>query len=631
MKNIHVSQLRSGSFNLTSLVEEAVDIKEDSIFQTHANLMELVGDLENIREGLFFKREKLNTRIRTIQEGLKLDRIDDLNRETAQIVLEPLGTSKDVLERNKEINHLKRMEKAVKYLMEIEKGNFKVLDSLMTSDSEEDWRFLCFLLHNISKVVEDDGEIQEYNKAIEDKMLSVFETGNKQNNKTMMRSAYNSLLEMGKESFLVHSYIYSLDLFKEPVSMESRNEAIIDLDFHMTSHSTFVDLINKIRDTYDDKFRGLGDIFVNTKDVYKIIHKKVYGDIISTALGDYLKGMSPCMFLLGLESCYKNLQILGSFIETIDPDFDGSHATEDLISQYTRVAVDKEKAFFEQIYEVLVLKKKSETRYIILGEEAGANADNIFVYKQLLNTMSFAFGRSGRFYGDIEEDELIDFFARKINGFVGSVYDSTQNKFEVVRVLQFIYLVTRKYFGNKFWRLETFIDKINRKLRDAFEEQIETCSMRIGVRIKQESFGSLEGCERVLEVIRHEIGKATEASIKGENFKILVNRILCLLCSALHARILQITFDEQQSKNMVEYVAKILEFAKELGSIEAIQKLTDLQSLAILISISEGDFESFYSSLVGKIPDDEILKALRCRRDKEKIQRKASIFDGSEA
>lgn len=630
MKSIHVSQLRSGSFNLTSLVEEFVDIREDNIFQTHANLVELVGDLENIREGLFFKREKLNTKLRTIQEGLRLEKIDDLNREMSRIVLEPLGTSRNVLERNKEINHLKRIEKAVKYLMEIEKGNFKVLDSLITSDTEEDWKFLCFLLHNISKVTEDNGKLQEYNKAVEDKMLSVFETGNKQNNKTMMKSAYNSLVEMGKENLLVHSYIYSLDLFKEPVSMEYRKESIIDLDFHTTSHSTFVELIDKIRDVYDSKFRDLGDIFVNTKDVYKIIHKKVYGDVISTALGDYLKATEPCMFLLGLESCYKNLRILGSFIETIDPDFDGSNATEDLTSQYTRMAVDKEKAFFDQIYEILVLRKQSETKYIILGEEAGGNTDSIFVYKQLLNTISFAFGRSSRFYSDAEEDELIDFFSRKINAFVGSVYDSTQNKFEVVRILQFIYLVTRKYFGDKFCKLETFREKINRKLRDAFEDQIETCTMRIGVRIKQETFENLEGCERVLEVVRHEIGKASEALIRGENFKILTNRILCLLYSALHGRIFQLTFDEPQSRNMVDYVTKILEFAKELGSVEAIQKFTDLQNLAILISISEGDFESFYNSLVGKIHDDEILKALGCRRDKERIEKKTSIFDGKE-
>ncbi|ADM11328.1 uncharacterized protein Eint_040370 [Encephalitozoon intestinalis ATCC 50506] len=625
MKSVHVSQLRAGSFNLTSLVEESVDIKEDNVFQTHTNLVELVGDLENIREGLFFKREKLNTKLRTVQEGLKLDKIDDLSKEIGQIVLEPLGPSRDVLEKNKKINHLKRMEKAVKYLMEVEKGNFNVIDSLISSDSEEDWRFLCFLLYSISKVTEDCEKLREYNKAMEDKMLDVFEIGNKQNNKTMMRSAYNSLLEMGKESFLVHSYIYSLDLFKEPVRMENKEEKIIDLDFHAVEHSTFVELISKIRDAYDDKFRDLGDIFVNTKDVYKMIHKKVYDDIISTALGDYLKGTSPCTFLLGLESCHRNLQILGSFIETIDPDFDESHATEDLISQYTRIAVDKEKAFFDQIYEILVLRKPCNTKYIILGEEVGNDSSNIFMYKQLLNTINFALERCNKFYNEEEEDELIDFFSWKINGFVTSVYDSMQSKFEVIKLLQFIYLVTRKYFGDKFQKLGVFRNKINKKLKDAFEDQIETCAMRIGVRVKQENFVNLEGCERVLEVIEKEISEASEMSIRGENSKILINRILCDLYSALYSRILHLTFDEQQSRNMVEYVSRVLEFAKNFGSAEAVQKLTHLLNLGLLISISEGDFESFYASLAGKVSDDEILKAIHCRKDGEKMQQRIFV------
>ncbi|KMV66245.1 hypothetical protein M970_040340 [Encephalitozoon cuniculi EcunIII-L] len=630
MKSIHVSQLRAGSFNLVSLIEESVDIREDSIFQTHAELVELVGDLESIREGLFFKKEKLNTKLRTIEDALKLEKIDDLSREISQICLEPLGSSRDVLERNKEINHLKRMEKGVKYLMEIEKGGFKVLDSLISSDSEDDWRFLCFFLYSISKVVEDDGELQKYNKLVEDKMLHVFEEGNKKGNKAMMRSAYNSLLEMGKENSLVYSYVYSLDLFKKPIRMVHKEERIIDLDFHTTDHSTFVELVDKVRDTYDADFRDLKDIFADTKDVYKVIHKKVYDDIISTALSDYLKGTNPCTFLLGLESCYRNLRVLGSFIETIDPGFDGSYATEDLVSQYTRMAVDKEKAFFDQIYEILALQRQSETKYIILGEEAGSTADSIFVYKQFLNVINFTLERSSKFYSEADEDELIDFFFRKIGGFIGIVYDSIQDKLEVVKTLKFIYLVTVKYFADKSWKLVTFRDKIDRKLRDALEDQIETCSMRIGVRVKQEDFANLEGCERVLEIVRHEINRAAEMTIEGKNFKILVNRIFCLLYSTLYSRILQLTFDEEQSRNMVEYVSKILEFAKELGCAESIQKSTHLYNLAMLVSVPEEDFESFYSLLVGRISDDEVLKILRCRKDREKVQGKVSASSGKD-
>lgn len=626
MKAIHVSQLRTGSFNLTSLVEETVEMPEDRVSRTHADLAELVGDLEGIREGLLFKRERLDMRLRVVEEGLKLERIDELGREIARMALEPLGTSKEVLERNRKINHLKRMEKAVKYLMEVERGNLKVLDSLISSDDEEDWKFLCFLLCSISRVVENGEEIRKYNKLVEDKMLCVFEEGSRQNNRVMMRAAYNSFREMGKESSLVHSYIYSLDLFKEPAKMEHKEEEVFDLDFHTEEHSAFIGLVGRVRDTYDSSFRDLGDVFCNTKDVYKIIHRKVYEDVLSTALGSYLKGMSPCMFLLSLESCHRNLQVLGSFIETIDADFDGAHATEDLVSQYVRAAVDKEKVLFEEIYDILVLRVQKQTRYVILGEEAGSSADSVFVYKQLLDAMSFGVERSRRLYDEAACEELTEFFCHKLCGFVNVVYGSTQDKLEVARTLKFVYLVTRRYFGDEFQRLRAFGDRVERKLQEALEDEIETCSMRIGVRIKQEGFTDREGHAKVLEVVGYEVDKASEMSVKGRNLRVLVGRILHFLYSALYNRILQIVFDEQQATNMAEYVDKVLEFAKEVGSVEAVQRFTHLRSMAMVISVSEQDFDSFYSTLVGKVSDDEISRVLRCRRDRERIERRMAML-----
>ena len=106
--------------------------------------------------------------------------------------------------------------------------------------------------------------------------------------------------------------------------MVHQKEDNIDFNFYTSDCNTFIDLIGKIRDTYDTDFRDLENIFPNPAEVYKIAHKKVYDDVLYTALREYLKGTCPCVFLLNLESCHKNIKILGSLIDTIDPGFNCS-------------------------------------------------------------------------------------------------------------------------------------------------------------------------------------------------------------------------------------------------------------------------------------------------------------------
>lgn len=620
MKNIHVSQLKANSFCLISLIEETLEIDENNVLQTHAGLKELLGDLESIREALFFKTEKLNMKLRTIEDGLKLDKMDELSREIGKMDLKSLGAAKDVLEKNREINHLKRIEKAVKYLIEVEKGNFLVLDSLISSEEKEDWRFVCFFLHNVMNSLESSEELLKYSKMIESKMLHAFEEGQKQGNRTMMKSAYNALLEMNKEGSLVHAYIYSLDLFKNPVAMVHEKKDIVDFDFYTNESNTFVRLIGQIRDTYESDFSDLGSIFPNPAEVYKVVHKKVYEDLLYTALKEYLKDTTPCLFLLSLGSCHRNIKILGSSIESIDPDFDSCSAAEDLLSQYARMAVDKEKVLFDEIYGILVHKTRGSATYILLGSEAAFTTDYVFLYKQLLNLIGFALERSSRFYSESDEDELIEFFFRKINGLISMVFDSVQDRFELVKILRFMYLVTRKYFQNKFWKLDFFAKKIEKKIQDAFADEIETCRLRIEVRTKQEYFVDAKGCERMLDVVRYEMERAVEMSVKGKHFKILVDKIFVFVYTALNNQILQIVFDEEQSANLKKYVNDLCEFTKSLGSVEIVQRFLYLRDLVMLITVPAEEFGSFYSTMVGKIPHAEASRIVKCRRDREAVQ-----------
>ena len=97
--------------------------------------------------------------------------------------------------------------------------------------------------------------------------------------------------------------------------------------------------------------------------------------------------------------------------------------------------------------------------------------------------------------------------------------------FDIVKVLKFIYLITKNYLSGKFWKLDFFMKKIENKIQDAFEDQFEIFKMRIGVRIRQEYFIDARGSSKILEIVKNEVDKASEMSIKGKHFKILVDKI----------------------------------------------------------------------------------------------------------
>ncbi|KAM0671944.1 hypothetical protein CWI42_040890 [Ordospora colligata] len=627
MRSIHVSQLRAGSFSLESLVDEMVVIEEESLKQTREGLVDVLKDLEGIREGLLFKRERLGQKIRSIEEGVKLDKIDELVAEINGLSMEPLGTSREILERNREILNLKEIRRAVQYAVEIGKGNFSVIEGLCTSDDEQDWRFLCFLLANIGDVGEGSQEILRYNKVVEEKMLEVFEEGRKSNNKTAMRSAYNALEEMDKGISLINVYLYSFELFKKPVSMKCNEEDVLDLDFYVGEGNMFTSLVDMARETYENDFRNLEEIFPNTKKAYGVIHKKVYEDVLYKGLRDWLDGLSPCMFLLSLEGCCKNIKVLGSVIEEIDSKFDSERAMQDLISQYVTCAIENEKRVFDEIYEAIVKKKRCRITYIVLGTEVGMSDDLIFGFKQLLDVMSFAFERANRLYGEVGKDDLEEYFSRRMGEFVGVVYGSIKEKLKAVKILKYMYLVSKKYFADRFWKLKTFRSRIDENLNEAFEEHIRSCRIRIGARIKEERFVEKGRSIRVIEIARYEFDKASEMSIKGKHYRVLVGKVLYSVYHFLYNQVVQMVFDELQSANVVEYVSDIIEFAMGIGCVEAVPRLGYLKDLCMLIAVPRDGLESLYETLLGRVSESEMQRILRCRKDRGHVNSKTNIME----
>jgi hypothetical protein len=621
MRNIHVSQLKAESFSLPALIEETISINASDTYQTHADLKEVIADLEGIDEALFFKKEKLSAKLRAIERGMNLEKIDELVQEIKRIDLAPLGTSKDVLERNREINRLKRIEKATRYLIEVEKGNMAVLDALISSDDKDDWCFVCFFLGHAMDSVANQEELLKYSKMIEEKMVEVFEAGQRQHNRAVMRNAYNALLEMNKEASLVQVYIYNLELFKSPIEMRREEESVIDLDFYTNDSSSFLDLISKISETYAGHFTDLRSIFSNAPAVYMSIHKKVYDDLLSPALQDYLKDAPAGLYLLNLESCYKNINVLGSFIETMDPAFDSRAAADDMIAQYISVAISREKDLFSEIYEILVEGRIKPRKYMILGEEAKCSSDYILVYKQLLDVVNSAMLRCERLYGEGDEDELVDFFFRKLSGLLTAISVSVKNNFEVIGIMQFIYLVTKKFFGPKFHKLAFFAEKIERRIQASFNDEVEICNYRAQIRIRKEEFVDADAADELVRILKMKINEAEEMSIRGKNMRVFTEKIFTYVHDRLYEQMLKTTFSRDQGRNMMEYVSGLVEYTKTLGNVEIVQRFVHLRDIGMIMTLSPKDLEDFYGTMVGRIPEEELEKIIRTRTDRETARR----------
>ena len=85
---------------------------------------------------------------------------------------------------------------------------------------------------------------------------------------------------------------------------------------------------------------------------------------------------------------------------------------------------------------------------------------------------------------------------------------------------------------------------------------------------------------------------------------------------------LQIVFDDEQATNLTKYVDDVWEFTRGLGCVEVVQRFSYLRDVATLIAIPGDEFESFYSTMIGRVSDDKIYRIIRCRKDRDVVQKK---------
>lgn len=620
MKNIQISQLKGENFELNKLVESCVVIDKEDIDSTKSSFKDLIKDLETLREALFFKQEKLGIQLRTIEDKIEVDKIKELYKDLDGLEVTHLGKSKEVLERNKEIYELKLINKVCRYFSEVEKGNFGILATLIQSDDKDDWKFLGFFIQKTIDMVEGEtrAKLNEVKMEFEKKLIGVFEQGRKSGNRTIMKSSYIALSELDMEHTLIQTFIYDLEIFKSQPLLKHSKAETIDVDFYEEEYNDFYEFINNVRMTYQEELSDLENIFPDFEKAYKIINKKLYHDLVFPTLENYLKNLNPFLYLYSLQRAFLNLVNLGNYIESVTSKFDSKAMLDEIVDRYSILALENERNFFKEIFSSLINGQNPNKKYIVLGEEIGFSRDYNLIIKQLLNLINQFLERSKLFYDKDDVSDMLSFYSRYFVQLIDNVFDEKEDKVEVILQIEYIYLMVKRFLGSRFTKLHNFSMRVEALLKDAFKWKIEQSEGRIKQISDQIYFYKLESDLYMLEYLQGQVDDV--GRVKGKNFIVYCRHIFRYAYSRIKKRIFEISFSESHKNNLKIFMKKFLEYIDLLG-ISDIQKLFRyLENIVLIVTINIEDLVELVNVLKIKMETEDIRKALKCRKDTNKIK-----------
>ncbi|KAI4291267.1 hypothetical protein PAPHI01_0541 [Pancytospora philotis] len=620
MKNVTLAQLKSEFFNTTSVVEAAVEINPSDIAKSHRALESQLASLEALGEALLFKKEKLLRRMSTYDQQKYAKITAEVEAFLEKMQIPPLGDSRGILEKNKEILELKEIQKYLRYAVEIEKNPKPVLGALLDSKIKENWVFLAKLLFYFTKYrSEKEREVFfEYSKRIEEKMGGQFEKSLKEGDLIEAKAAFHCLQYLDKECLLLDEYMLFTGMLKGSVETAPPSLDTVDLDVFLLEKNSFAVFVDRIIDALEAKILEFYAIFGSAAKYTEYIFGKVYRIMIFRNLEKFLSIENPFVFLLCLTSAYKKLEVLSGVIKGRFPQFDADCYIREGFGQHLSRAIQKEKQAFDEVFDVFVHGNKATRNYLLLGEPVKQSEDLVRVYEKLLCVVHLAMSRCALLYNEEDEHELLRYFYRKMLLLVENIMAKTDNRIEIVTRLSRIYLLTCKYFGPKVALVAPFIKRIGEAARGAFVEKIENSNSAIRRKLEVLSFSKKDGHKACLECIKSCIAEAEP--MKGNNYAAFVSAILSEAYARLHKQILHLVYSGTTAAHMQQCLDDFVGFVSFLNYVELVRKFSHLREIGKLISVEQELFLALYEEYHGSISEKELKSLIKCRKDKEKIR-----------
>lgn len=618
MKKVALSQLRSEMFDATSVIEGCVEVDPGSTQKTFAALGSVLSDLDSLREALFFKSEKLKSRVNSDDKKRCEEIAAGIETLVGRLEIPMLGDSRTLLEKHRAIGELRAVQKLIRYAMEMDRDPTPVLDALLASDSQDDWVFLGSLLSRSIRCGRDKEVVISFSRRIETKMIEIFKTSLRSEDLVATRATFQCLKELGKEMLLVDTF---LGYIAEEVGAGSDTKAAESFDLDAEPDcGAFGELVDRLSSATGSCVQRARTIFGGDPRFIADIFTRLYRTVLFPRLDDFLSTSHPLSFLHGVTAAAVRLRSFGAEVSSRVPRFESDVILHEGLGKHLARVVQQEKLLFDEAFDVLTKNSGKESSYLtLLGSHLKPAVDPRMGFERMLVVVYMALRRSTQLYTHEDEAELLGYFFRRLAAIVDAVEADSSSPIAAVANLTNIFLLTRRLLGPRLGCTGGFTRKIKDATKAAFDAQIETATSTIRKRMEGLTFSRPDSHAAALTTVRELI--SVGEVLHGQNYHIYARTIFRSTYERLTRAVLGIVYAPDQGENMQHALDEFVGCATLLNNIDAVRWFSHLREMGRLIAIDPAKFTAKYAEYAGSISEQELKDILRCRKDRDEIRR----------
>lgn len=617
MKKITISELKTNAFNPVSIVEGMVSVDSSDIRKMQREVDEALLEAQSLKEAIFYKIEK--TRKRMEESGEESQMYRELESALRGIELSPLGDSSKILEKRNEIVEMKRIKRVLKYSIELEESREQVLDSLLNSESPEDWELLAELIYVHLHAGDQSASetFMKFSKRIEEKMVREFQESLAKNGTAMCRSIFEVLATLSKEFALVDQFLLSKNLLSSRTHVHPPVLTTIDLDGVNMSESSFGLFVAEVMKTLEESKHQIFKIFGSDSRYIEYLFSRIYKTLIAMNLESFLNVSNPAIFLLCIVNAHTKARELGEFLTLTFSRFDYSSRIDEIFNQFVYKASTKETQLFDEVLNILILGAKSVSSFLLLGEKVSKSDDMVSVFERMLIVVNSMMIRSEMLYSDEDEGEILRYFGRRLCIIVDKTVSGDPDKMSVIYKLRRMHRLCRRFFGEKVGLLEDFLSKIVECISQAFEDKIEQNRLFFKGEVSNMFFVQKDGHKKMFEHLKRCLDEARILSAK--NYILFSKRTLKHVYELLYKQIQLVSFGPAQSQHFEDCINDLVGYVSLAfkGTIE--NKFEVLRTAWHLVVVDQKHFPEMYRRALQKMSERELNDLIKCRSDKEAV------------
>lgn len=620
MKKVTLAQLRSDLFDATSVIEDCVEIDPGSISGTFAALEAVLADLDALGEALFFKAEKLRSKMGTDDRKRCAEVASGIETLVGRLKIPALGDSRALLEKYREVEELKALQKTLRYAAEMDRDAAPVLDALLASDLQDDWMFLGALLARALRCGKDKEALLASSRRTEAKMVGAFKTALRTEDLITARTAFRCLQALGKEMLLIDAFL--VHIADEVGSEISADRAeVLDLDA-APSCGAFGELVDRLaaaactftsraRAIFDGDPRRIADLFAC-----------LYRNILFPRLDDLLAAAHPLSFLHGLAAAAKHLRTFGAILASRVPRFEPDSLLHEGLARHLARVVQQEKLLFDEALDALTkhdAHSRDGARLVLLGAPLKPVSDPRIAFERMLAVVYAALQRCTQLYTPKDEAELLRYFFRRLAVLVDSVEADAPSRIAAAAHLGRLFLLTRRLLGSRISSTGNFTRKIREAAKTAFDAQIDAAAATLRKRLDGLVFVRPDGHAPALASVRALIAEGE--LLHGQNYGVYTRAVLRSAYDRLKRAVLAIVYAPDQGENMLRALDDFVGCAALLNRTDAVRWFSHLREIGRLITVDASRFAAEYAEYAGSISEQELKDLLKCRRDRDEIRK----------